>query len=161
MRNGVEVGIKVSGLSDRWFVAPAPKIEGLFFPGYEEKDACPDLGDSAITEVGGLGGFAMAASPGVLTLVGKSFSDAISMNEEMYEITLEEHPLFRIPFLDFRGTPVGIDILKVVETGITPISVTAIAHREGGHGMIGAGLVRMPMGIFEKALVSLKDDLLS
>jgi hypothetical protein len=154
-RNGVEVGIKVSGTGNQWFVAPAPKIEGLFFPGFGEEDACPDLGDSAITEVGGLGAFAIAASPAIVKLVGKSVDDAISMTEEMYEIALEEHPAFRIPFLDFRGTPIGIDVLKVVETGIEPVCDTAIAHREAGHGMIGAGIVHMPMACFEQALISL------
>jgi hypothetical protein len=157
-RNGVEVGIKVSGTGDQWFIAQAPKIEGLFFPGFKEEDACPDLGDSAITEVGGLGAFAIAASPAILSLIGKNAADAVAMTEEMYEITLDEHPSFRLPFLDFRGTPVGIDITKVVETGITPICDTAIAHREGGHGMIGAGLVRMPMACFEQALISLSEE---
>jgi hypothetical protein len=159
-RNGVNVGMKVSGTGNRWFVAPAPKVEGLFFPGFGEEDACPDLGDSAITEVGGLGAFAMATAPAIMKLVGKNVNDAITITEEMYEITLDEHPVFRIPFLDFRGTPIGIDILKVVETGITPIGDTAIAHRETGHGMIGAGLVRMPMECFENALISLNKELI-
>jgi len=158
-RNGVEVGIKVSGTDNKWFVAPAPKIEGLFFPGYSEKDACPDLGDSAITEVGGLGAFAMAASPAIVNLVGKGVSEAISITEEMYEITLDEHPVYRIPFLDFRGTPTGIDIIKVIESGISPVCNTAIAHREIGYGMIGAGLLRIPMECFEKGLISLSREL--
>lgn len=157
-RNGVDVGIKVSGTGKRWFVAPAPKVEGLFFPGFKDEDACLDMGDSAITEVGGLGAFAMAASPGILKLIGKNVSDAIAMTEEMYEITLDEHPVFRIPFLDFRGTPIGIDVLKVIETGIIPIIDTAIAHREVGHGMIGAGLAHMPMECFEQALISLSEE---
>ena len=158
-RNGVEVGIKVSGTGNKWFVAPAPKIDGLFFPGYSEKDACPDLGDSAITEVGGLGAFAMAASPSIVNLIGKGVNEAISITEEMYEITMDEHPVYRIPFLDFRGTPTGIDLIKVIETGISPVCNTAIAHREIGYGMIGAGLIRIPMECFEKALVSLTHEL--
>lgn len=130
----------------------------MFFSGYSEKDACPDLGDSAITEVGGLGAFAISASPAMLSLVDRNLSEGVEITKEMYEITLSEHQMFKIPYLGFRGTPIGIDVLKVVETGITPICDTTIAHKDSGHGMIGAGMLRIPMSCFENALVFLHEE---
>ena len=155
-RNGTEFGIKVSGLGDRWFTAPAPKVNGLYFPGFTEEDACPDLGDSCITETAGLGGFAMAASPaivhfGTATGVGGSVADAINYTKEMYEITEAENPSYQIAYLDFRGCPTGIDIIKVLETGIQPIINTSISPKEPGRSQAGAGLVRAPMECFKKA----------
>lgn len=151
-RNGTEAGIRVSGLGDRWFTAPAAQIDGLYFPGFSAEDANPDLGDSAITETCGLGGFALAAAPAMTKLVGGSVADAIGYTAEMRQITLREHPTYTIPHLDFRGTPVGIDVRAVVESGIAPVVDTAIAHREPGGGMIGAGLVRTPLECFTAAL---------
>ncbi len=151
-RNGVEFGIRISGLNDEWFTAPAPMPKGLYFPGYSEKDANPDLGDSTITETVGLGGFAMAAAPAIVQFIGGSPRDALNATREMREITVTENPSFSIPMLDFRGTPTGIDLLKVVETGITPRINTGIAHKEPGVGQIGAGLVRAPMECFKKAI---------
>jgi hypothetical protein len=151
-RNGTETGIRVSGLGKRWFTAPAPRVNGLWFPGYGPDDANPDIGDSAITETAGFGGFAMAAAPAIVSWVGGSAEAAIQMTLKMYSITLTLHRYFSIPQLDFKGTPTGIDIRKVVETAITPKINTGVAHREAGVGQIGAGLVEMPMQMFKDAL---------
>ena len=153
-RNGTEFGIRVSGLGEQWFTAPCEQPDGLYFPGYSLADANPDIGDSTITETAGIGGFAMAAAPAIVTFVSGKPSDAIDTTLEMYEINFGEHRYFTIPALDFRGTPTGIDLRKVVETGITPRVNTGIAHKEAGVGQIGAGLVRPPMAIFEEALVA-------
>lgn len=157
-RNGTEFGIRVSGLGDRWFTAPAPMVDGLYFPGFSDTDANPDLGDSAITETCGLGGFAMAAAPAIVQFVGGTVADALSYTNEMYEITLERNPSYTIPNLDFQGTPTGIEILKVVETGIAPIINTGIAHREAGVGQVGAGIVRAPMECFVGAVKALAEE---
>ena len=152
-RNGTDFGIRVAGLGPRWFTAPVNTPEGLYFPGFTAADANPDMGDSAIVETVGLGAFAMAASPAVVRFVGAGgLRDAVRVTEEMAEITLGEHPHFRIPALDERGTPVGIDIRKVVETGITPLINTGIAGRAPGTGQIGAGVVRAPLACFAQAL---------
>jgi hypothetical protein len=153
-RNGTEFGIRVSGLGDAWFTAPAPTPDGLYFSGFTAADANPDIGDSTITETIGIGGFAMAAAPAIVSFVSGTPQDAVNATLEMYEITLTEHSHFTIPQLDFRGTPTGIDIRKVVELGVTPRINTGIAHREAGVGQVGAGLVRPPIGVFEKALVA-------
>ncbi len=152
-RNGTDFGIRVSGLGDQWFTAPAQIPKGLYFPGYGDDDANPDIGDSTITETAGIGGFAMASAPAIVTFVSGSAQDALNATLEMYEITCREHKYFTIPPLDFRGTPTGIDLRLVVETSITPRVNTGIAHKEPGIGQIGAGLVRPPMKIFEQALV--------
>ncbi|HKI00965.1 MAG TPA: DUF1116 domain-containing protein [Thermoanaerobaculia bacterium] len=153
-RNGTDFGIRVSGLGDRWFTAPAQVPDGLYFPGFSSADANPDIGDSTITETAGLGAFAMAAAPAIVTFIGGTPQDAVNATLEMYEITAGEHPQFTIPALGFRGSPVGIDLRKVVELGITPRVNTGIAHRQAGVGQVGAGLVRPPMEIFEQALVA-------
>jgi hypothetical protein len=153
-RNGTDFGMRVSGLGDRWFAAPAPPVDGLWFPGFSAEDANPDLGDSTITETAGIGGFAMAAAPAIVSFVGGSPKDALNATLEMYEICYAEHKFFTIPPLDFRGTPTGIDIRKVVEKGITPRINTGVAHKEAGIGQVGAGLVRPPMSLFEEALVA-------
>jgi len=156
-RNGTDFGIRVSGLGDQWFTAPCETPQGLWFPGFSAADANPDIGDSTITETAGIGGFAMATAPAIVTFVGSTPKDALNATLEMYEITVAEHTQFTIPALDFRGTPTGIDIRKVVETGITPRINTGIAHRQAGVGQVGAGLVRPPMAIFEAALVAYAD----
>jgi hypothetical protein len=153
-RNGTDFGIRVSGLGDRWFTAPVAVPKGLYFPGFKAEDASGDIGDSTITETAGIGGFAMAAAPAIVTFVSGTPKDAINATLEMYEICYTEHKYFTIPPLDFRGTPTGIDIRKVVEKGITPRVNTGIAHRDAGVGQIGAGLVRPPMAMFEEALVA-------
>jgi hypothetical protein len=153
-RNGTDFGIRVSGLGDRWFTAPSQVPEGLYFPGFSSTDANPDIGDSTITETAGIGAFAMAAAPAIVTFIGGSPRDALNASLEMYEITAAEHSHFTIPALGFRGTPAGIDLRKVVEMGITPRVNTGIAHKQAGVGQVGAGLVRPPMEIFEAALVA-------
>lgn len=153
-RNGTEFGIRVSGLGGRWFTSPCPQPAGLYFPGFSAEDGNPDIGDSTITETAGLGAFAMAAAPAIVTFVSGTPQDALNATLEMYEITAAEHTSFTIPQLDFRGTPVGIDLRAVVETGITPRVNTGIAHKEAGVGQIGAGLVRPPLELFTDALVT-------
>jgi len=153
-RNGTDFGIRVSGLGGAWFTAPAGVPAGLYFPGFSEADANPDIGDSAITETAGIGGFAMATAPAIVTFVGGTPRDALNATLEMYEITVAEHKIFTMPALDFRGTPTGIDLRKVVELGITPRINTGIAHRQPGVGQVGAGLVRPPLAMFEEALVA-------
>ncbi len=152
-RNGTDFGIRVAGLGERWFTAPASIPKGLYFPGYSEEDANPDLGDSTITETASIGGFAMAAAPAIVKFVGGTPADALEYTREMYEICLAKHRDLQLPALDFLGTPVGIDIRRVVETGIAPIINTGIAHREAGLGQIGAGVLRAPMDCFQEALI--------
>ena len=153
-RNGTDFGIRVSGMGDQWFTASAQIPKGLYFPGYKESDANPDIGDSTITETAGIGGFAMAAAPAIVTFVSGTPKDALNASLEMYEITFTEHKYFTIPPFDFRGTPTGIDLRKVIEAGITPRVNTGIAHKKAGIGQVGAGLVRPPRKIFEEALVA-------
>jgi len=153
-RNGTDFGLRVSGLGDRWFVAQAPVVKALYFPGFTEADACRDIGDSVITETAGIGGFAMATAPALVTFIGGVPRDAINTTLDMYEITSAEHKLFTIPFLDFRGTPTGVDIRKVVEKQITPRVNTGVAHKDPGVGQVGAGVVSAPMSLFEDALVA-------
>jgi hypothetical protein len=157
-RNGTDFGIRVSGLGDRWFTAPVAVPQGLYFPGFDAEDASGDIGDSTITETAGIGGFAMASAPAIVTFVSGTPKDAMNATLEMYEITYAEHKYFTMPPLDFRGTPTGIDIRKVVEKGITPRVNTGIAHKEAGVGQIGAGLVRPPMSMFEEALVAFAEE---
>jgi len=160
-RNGTEFGIRVSGTGDRWFTAPAPIVDGLYLPGFRAEDAAPDIGDSAITETAGYGGFAMAASPAIVQFVGGSPSLALETTVRMRRITMAESRAYQIPALGFRGTPTGIDILKVVETGVVPAINTGIAHKEPGVGMVGAGLVTPPFSIFAEAAKALAESLRS
>jgi hypothetical protein len=153
-RNGTDFGIRVSGLGDRWFTGPAGKVRALYFPGFTENDANPDIGDSTITETVGIGGFAMAGAPAIVRFVSGTPRDAVNTTLEMYEITCAEHKYFTIPQLDFRGTPTGIDIRKVVEKNLLPRVNTGVAHKEPGIGQVGAGVVSPPMNIFEDALVA-------
>ncbi len=147
-RNGTEFGIRVSGTGDQWFTAPAPMVDGLYLPGFTADDAAPDIGDSAIAETTGYGGFAMAAAPAIVQFVGGTPQRAIEFTQRMYEITLAENNAYQIPILGFRGTPTGIDVLKVVDTGIVPAINTGIAHKKPGIGMVGAGLVTPPISCF-------------
>jgi len=150
-RNGTEFGIRVSGLGDRWFTGPAGTPVGLYFAGFGAEDANPDMGDSAITETAGLGAFAMAGAPAIVQFVGGTPADALGYTKRMYEITLGESEAYRLPPLDFRGTPTGIDVRLVLQTGILPQINTGIAHRRPGIGQIGAGLVNPPLACFEEA----------
>jgi len=156
-RNGTEFGLQVSAMPGRWFTAPAGKVEGLFFPQYSEADANPDIGDSTITETAGYGGMAMAAAPAITQFVGGTPDLATRTTLEMYEITFAEHEQFTVPALNFRGTPLGIDLRKVIETGILPQINTGIAHKEPGVGMVGAGILRAPKAAFRAAYEAFKD----
>ena len=150
-RNGTDFGIRMSCTGDQWFTAPAPMVDGLYLPGYSADDAAPDIGDSTITETVGIGGFAMAAAPAIVKFVGGTPKDALNVTTRMYEITETENKIFQIPALDFRGTPTGIDVLKIIETGILPAVNTGIAHKKPGIGMVGAGLVKPPEKCFNDA----------
>jgi hypothetical protein len=158
-RNGVDFGIRVSGTGSAWFTAPVGVPDGLYFPGYGPDDANPDLGDSAITETFGIGGFAMAAAPAIVRFVGGTPSDAIAFTRLMERITLAKNAAYGLPSLGFSGTPTGIDARRVVETGIAPVINTGIAHREAGVGQIGAGIARAPLACFEAAVRALAADL--
>lgn len=153
-RNGVDFGIRLSGL-DRWFTAPAAVIDGLFFPGFGPEHAARDLGDSAITETAGVGGFAMAASPAIVQFVGGTPRDALANTRRMLHITLGQNSAFTLPALDFTGTPAGIDARRVLDTGILPVINTGIAHREAGVGQIGAGITHAPLACFTEAIRAL------
>ncbi|MEZ5825412.1 MAG: DUF1116 domain-containing protein [Geminicoccaceae bacterium] len=159
-RNGTDFGIRVSGCGDQWFVAPVEQPRGLYFPGYSEADANPDMGDSTIVETIGLGGFAMAASPAVAGFVGAgSAADAALFTREMGEITVAENPEWTIPSLDYQGVPTGIDIRLVADSSITPTINTGIAHKEPGIGQVGAGVVNAPLACFTQAVRALAERL--
>lgn len=150
-RNGVDFGIQLAS-GPTWYVAPANYVKGLMFPGFSEDDAAPDIGDSAITETFGIGGFAMGGAPAIVQFVGGQVEKAFDYSRQMHEITTDHHQVFTLPPLDFMPTACGIDMLKVVETGILPIINTGMAHKEAGVGQVGAGLVHPPIVCFEKAL---------
>lgn len=155
-RNGKDFGIRIAGMGDEWFTAPVNTPNGLYFSGYSEADANPDIGDSAITETVGVGGMAMVAAPAVTRFVGSGggYDDALAVTEEMQRVCISNNPTWSIPTWNFKGAPLGIDCAKVVETGITPLINTGIAHKEAGVGQVGAGTVRAPLACFEKALVA-------
>jgi hypothetical protein len=153
-RNGTDFGIRVSGTGDRWFTAPVEMPQGLYFPGYTAADANPDMGDSAIVETIGLGGFAMGAAPAVVGFIGAgNASEAAVYTRQMREITTGENPDWVIPAMDNAGVPTGIDIRRVVDTSIMPTINTGIAHRKPGIGQVGAGIVKAPRACFTEALV--------
>ncbi|KAB7743652.1 DUF1116 domain-containing protein [Nostocoides sp. F2B08] len=154
-RNGTDFGIRVSGTGDEWFTGPALTPEGLFLGDFGPEDANPDIGDSAITETGGIGGFAMAAAPAIVKFVGGDVPFALEATQRMYEITEAEHPVYQVPILEFRGTPTGIDVTKVARTGILPQINTGMAGAVAGTGQVGAGLVTPPAECFPAALASL------
>jgi hypothetical protein len=154
-RNGTEFGIRVAGTGEQWFTAPVEMPKGLYFPGFSAADANPDMGDSTIVETIGLGGMTMAAAPAVAGFVGAgTAADALNVTRGMYEITVAQNPDWTLPSLDFSGAPMGIDIRKVLETGLAPVINTGIAHRQAGLGQVGAGIVRAPLACFEKALIA-------
>jgi hypothetical protein len=156
-RNGTDFGIRLASMPQRWFVSPAGKVQGLYFPQFSEQDANPDIGDSSITETAGYGGMAMAAAPAITQFVGGTPQLALRTTLEMYEITFAEHEQFTIPSLNFRGTPLGIDVRRVMETGILPQINTGIAHKEPGIGMVGAGMLRAPEDSFRQAFAALRE----
>jgi Protein of unknown function (DUF1116) len=159
-RNGREFAIRVSGLGDRWFTGPEEELDTLYFPGFTDSDACPDTGDSAIIEAYGFGGLVAVAAPAVQQMVGTGeggFAEALATSEEQAEIVVAHNPNMPIPNWDFKGVPVGIDIRKVVSTGISPLITTAVMHKEAGIGMVGIGKVRASMPCFTSALEALAD----
>lgn len=153
-RNGRDFGIQVSGLGDEWFTAPAAVPDVLLFPGFSKDDVNPDIGDSAIMETYGIGGFAIASAPAIIQFVGGTAKRSITKTLEMYEITVGENNVYQIPSLDFRATPTGIDILKVIEKNLPPFIDTGVAHKKPGIGQVGAGLVDAPMEVFKKAVIA-------
>jgi len=157
-RNGTEFGIQTAGTGDRWFTGPANTPVGLFLGDYGPDDANPDIGDSAIMEAYGVGGFSMAAAPAIVRFVGGSVPDALATTERMYQLTLAENPAMAIPIMGFRGSPTGIDVLKVARTGWLPQINTGMAGRIAGTGQVGAGLVQPPQECFEKALAALAEE---
>jgi hypothetical protein len=160
-RNGTEFGIQLSGTENKWFTGPSPIPDALFFTGFSKDDANPDIGDSSITETNGLGGFAIAASPAIVQFVGGSTKDAINYTLKMYEITLAENNIYKIPYLNFRGTPTGIDVIKVVEKNILPFIDTGVAHKKAGIGQIGAGVLSAPSEPFINAIIGLANQIKS
>jgi Protein of unknown function (DUF1116) len=160
-RNGRQFAIRVSGLGDRWFTGPEEELDTLYFPGFSEADACPDTGDSAIIEAYGFGGLVAVAAPAVQQLVGTGeggFAEALATSEEQAEITVTTNPNMPIPNWDFRGVPVGIDVRRVVSTGIAPLITTAVMHRKAGIGQVGVGKVRASMACFTSALEALAEE---
>lgn len=154
-RNGTDFGIQLAGTGDEWFTGPATVPDALFFPGFSREDANPDIGDSSITETNGLGGFAIAAAPAIVQFVGGTAADAVDYTRQMYEITAAENDVYRIPYLNFRGTPTGIDVIKVIEKNILPFIDTGVAHREPGIGQVGAGVLNAPPEPFQRAFEGL------
>ncbi len=157
-RNGTEFGVQTAGTGDRWFTGPAQTPVGLFLGDYGPEDANPDIGDSAIMETYGVGGFSMAAAPAIVRFVGGTVPDALATTERMYQVTLTENPAMAIPILGFRGSPTGIDVLAVARTGWLPQINTGMAGRVAGTGQVGAGLVQPPRECFEDALAALAEE---
>lgn len=151
-RNGTDFGIRLAGTGNQWFTGPAPLPDALFFPGFTKEDANPDIGDSAIMETVGLGGFAIAASPAIVQFVGGTAKDAVNYTLAMYEISVGENNIYQIPFLNFRGTPTGIDVRKVISKNLTPFIDTGVAHKDPGVGQVGAGVLSAPIEPFKKAI---------
>ncbi len=158
-RNGVAFGIRMSGTGERWFTTRAPVVEGLYFSGYCSADAARDIGDSAITETAGVGGFAMAAAPAIVQFVGGSPAEAIAASQDMRSVTIGENPAFTLPILNFASVPAGIDARKVLDTGVLPIINTGIAHKDAGIGQIGAGITSAPLECFTQAVSALREGL--
>ena len=154
-RNGTEFGVQLSGTGDEWFTGPSPVPDALYFQGFTKEDANPDIGDSSITETNGLGGFAIAASPAIVQFVGGNTKDAVNYTMKMYEITASENNIYKIPYLNFRGTPTGIDVIKVIEKSVLPFIDTGVAHKNAGIGQIGAGVLSAPSEPFINALIGL------
>jgi hypothetical protein len=158
-RNGTDFGVRIGGLGERWFTAPVQMPKGLYFPGFSAEDANPDIGDSAIIETLGVGAFAMAASPAVAKFVGVGgLAEARRYTEEMMEITVGRSPHLLLPTMEGQGVPTGIDVRRVVETGIAPWINTGIAHRQAGVGQIGAGVAQAPLDCFVQALEAFAAD---
>ena len=160
-RNGTDFGIRLAGTGEKWWVGEALVPDALYFPGFTKEDANPDIGDSAITETVGLGGFAIAASPAIVQFVGGTAKDALNYTLAMYEITVGENNIYQVPYLNFRGTPTGIDVRKVIDKNLTPFIDTGVAHKKPGIGQVGAGVLSAPMDPFKRAIEGLAEELKS
>ncbi len=158
-RNGTDFGIRLAGTGEQWFVGEALVPDALYFPGFTKEDANPDIGDSSITETVGLGGFAIAASPAIVQFVGGTAKDAVNYTLAMYEISIGENNVYQIPYLNFRGTPTGIDVRKVIEKNLTPFIDTGVAHKNPGIGQVGAGVLSAPMTPFKEAIKGFAESL--
>jgi len=158
-RNGTDFGIRLAGTGEQWFVGEALVPDALYFPGFTKEDANPDIGDSAITETVGLGGFAIAASPAIVQFVGGTAKDALNYTLTMYEISVGENNVYQIPYLNFRGTPTGIDVRKVIEKNLTPFIDTGVAHKNPGVGQVGAGVLSAPITPFKEAIKGFAESL--
>jgi len=158
-RNGTDFGVRLAGTEEKWFVGKAPLPDALFFPGFTKEDANPDIGDSSITETVGLGGFAIASSPAIVQFVGGTAKDAVNYTLAMYEISVGENNIYQIPYLNFRGTPTGIDVRKVISKSLTPFIDTGVAHKEPGVGQVGAGVLSAPMEPFKNAIIGFAEEL--
>jgi uncharacterized protein DUF1116 len=155
-RNGTDVAIQIAGLPGRWFTAPAaPVQDALLREGFEPSDAALDIGDSAVIECIGLGGMGVAAAPAVASFFGGNAAEAARRTEEMAQICVARSQRFRVPGLDFAGTPVGIDARRVVELGVTPQITTGVLHAHSGAGQIGAGIAHQPVEPFRAAAAAL------
>lgn len=154
-RNGTDFGIQVASMPGRWFTGPAQLIRGLYFPGFTDEQANPDIGDSAITETAGFGAFCMAAAPAIVQFVGGTVNDALKNSRQMGRITVGKNQLFQIPALGFEGSPTGIDVRLVEEKNVLPVINTGIAHKAAGVGQVGAGLVSPPWECFHQALMAI------
>ncbi len=155
-RNGATFGIKLAG-SDRWFTAPAPPVgHALYYPGHGPGSSAPDIGDSAVLELTGLGAAAAAGSPAVAQFVGGSMTAAAALTSRLAAVSVARSTRFKIPALDMAGTPLGVDVRKVVELGITPAVTTGILDRDGGAGQVGAGVAEAPLACFAAALADLE-----
>jgi len=141
--------IKVAGLGDEWFTGPHASVKAVLFPGHTQDEITWMGGESPITETIGLGGFAQAAAFALQKYQGGSAEGMVERNRALYDITVGEHTDFRIPYLQYRGVPTGIDIFKVLDTGILPAMNIGIAGRDGGQ--IGAGTVQAPIECFKAA----------
>jgi hypothetical protein len=157
-RNGREFAIRVSGLGDEWFTGPIPPLDTMYFPGFTDADACPDCGDSAILESYGFGGMVSVAAPAVQQIIGSgdgTFADALATSDEQSAIVVTNNPNMPIPTWNFKGVPVGLDVRKIVETGITPLVTTPVMHKKAGIGLVGIGKCRAPVECFTAALEAL------
>jgi hypothetical protein len=155
-RNGTTYGIRLPGRDDEWFITESPPIQqALYYPGQGPETSANDIGDSAVLELIGLGGPAAANSPAVAGFLGGRMSHAIAATRKMQRICVGESSRFRLPILDNVGTPVGIDLRLVVESGITPAVNTGIVHVSAGTGQVGAGVATAPLACFVEALLAL------
>ena len=155
-RNGTTYGIRLAGGGDPWHIAPAPPVQdALYYPGQGPDTSAPDIGDSAVLELVGLGGAAAANSPAVAGFLGGRMAVAAAVTAAMSRICAGTSTRLRLPVLDNAGTPLGVDVRRVVESSITPAVNTGIVHISDGSGQVGAGVAHAPIECFRQALLDL------